>query len=69
MFVTKQIYLPPTFLKLWVHLSDNNAGVVGGHSTTRGGIGIGKEKGSFPLSNNYLDDVFRLKDLLGLEKT
>ena len=48
MFVTKQIYLPPTFLKLWVHLSDNNAGVVGGHSTTRGGIGIGKEKGIFP---------------------
>ena len=25
--------------------------------------------GSFPVSNNYLDDVFTLKDLLGLEKT
>ena len=23
----------------------------------------------FPLSNNYLDDVFKFKDLLGLEKT
>ena len=28
-----------------------------------------REKGSFPLSNNYLDDVFTLEDLLGMEKT
>ena len=28
----------------------------------------GRRRGSFFLSNNYLDDVFTLKDLLGLEK-
>ena len=28
-----------TFLKLWVHISDSIAGVVGGRSTARGGIG------------------------------
>ena len=28
-----------------------------------------RKKGSFPLSNNHLDDVFTLGDLLGLEKT
>ena len=26
---TKQIYFSPTFLKLWVHIFDNIAGVVG----------------------------------------
>ena len=31
-------------------------------------MGIEKEKGSFPLSNNYLDDAFTLKHLLDLEK-
>ena len=31
-------------------------------------MGIEKEKGSFPLSNNYLDDAFTSKHLLGLEK-
>ena len=28
--VTEQIYFLPTFLKSWVHLSDNITGVVGG---------------------------------------
>ena len=28
--VTIQIYFLPTFLKLWVHISNNIAGVVGG---------------------------------------
>ena len=28
--VTKQIYFSPTFLKSWVHISDNTAGVLGG---------------------------------------
>ena len=28
----------------------------------------GRRRGSFPQTNNYLDDVFKLKDLLGLEK-
>ena len=27
--VTKQIYFSPTFLKSWVHISDNIAGVLG----------------------------------------
>ena len=27
--VTKQIYFSPAFLKSWVHISDNIAGVVG----------------------------------------
>ena len=30
MVVTKQIYFWPTFLKSWVHISDDIAGVVGG---------------------------------------
>ena len=30
MVVTKQIYFRPTFLKSWVHISDDIAGVVGG---------------------------------------
>ena len=29
----------------------------------------GRRRGSFPLSNNYSEDVFALKDFLGLEKT
>ena len=29
----------------------------------------GRKKRSFPLSSNYSDDVFKLKDFLGLEKT
>ena len=28
--VSKRIYFSPTYLKLWVHISDNIAGVVGG---------------------------------------
>ena len=36
------------------------------HETYRGGIGIRKERGSFHLFNNYLDDVFTLKYLIGL---
>ena len=28
-----------------------------------------RRRGSFSLSSIYLDDVFTLKDLLGLEKT
>ena len=39
---TKQIYLSPTFLKSWSHISDNITGVVGGCSITRGDVGIGK---------------------------
>ena len=35
---------------------------------TRGDIGIARRRGSFFLSNNHLDDVFTLKDLLGLDK-
>ena len=39
------------------------------YSTTRGDVGIGKVKGISPhLPNNYWDDVFTLKDMLGLKK-
>ena len=37
------------------------------NSTTRGDTGI-RRRGSFVLSKNYLDDVFALTYLLGLEK-
>ena len=42
---TKQIYFSRTFLKPWVHLFYNVAGVVGG--TNRGDICIGKQKEIF----------------------
>ena len=35
---------------------------------TRADIGVGKKKGIFFVSKSYIDDVFTLKDLLGLEK-
>ena len=57
MVARKQVYFSRTFLNLWVHISDNIAGVVGARSTTRGGIDIGKKKAIFPLSSNYLDDL------------
>ena len=47
MVVTEQIYFSSTFSKLWVHISDRTAGVVGGFSTTRGVIGTGKKRGIF----------------------
>ena len=40
----------------------------GVHSTTKEVQVYGRRRGSFPQTNNYLDDVFKLKDLLGLEK-
>ena len=40
----------------------------GVHSTTKEVQIYGRKRGSFPQTNNYLDDVFKLKDLLGLEK-
>ena len=40
----------------------------GVHSTTKEVQVYGRKRGSFPQTNNYLDDVFKLKDLLGLEK-
>ena len=61
MVVTKQIYFSPTFWKLWVHISDNIAG-------TKRVTLQRRKKGSFPLSNNYVDDVFTLEELLGLKK-
>ena len=57
-----------TFLKSWIHISDNIASLIGTYRITRGGIGIAKEKWYFPLPNNFLD-VFAEKDLLGLEQT
>ena len=47
----------------------DSIGVVGGPqgSTTRRGRGKETER-CFSLSNNYLDDVFILKDLLSLGK-
>ena len=64
---TKQIYFSPTFLKSWVHISNNVAGVVGDKTVLLEGMQVkGRRKGSFSLYNDYLDDVFTLKDLLGL---
>ena len=47
------------------HISDNIARVVGGPQYKYSGYG----HKDFPLSNNYLDDVFTFKDLIGLGKT
>ena len=58
---TMQIYFSPTLLELWVHISDNIADVVF--------MSKGKENEIFLLFNNYLDDIFTLKDLLGLVKS
>ena len=40
-----------------------------GNNTTKWGIGIGKQKANFYLSNNYLDDFYTLRDQLGFLKT
>ena len=58
---TMQICFSPTLLESWVHISDNIADV--------GFMGKGKENEIFLLFNNYLDDIFTLKDLLGLVKS
>ena len=55
----------PHFFKSWVHISDNIASVVGGSQYSYRGY----RHSDFLLSNNYLDDVFAFKDLLGFEKT
>ena len=62
-FVRRQIYFSPIFLKSWVHISDNIAGVVGGSQYNYRGYRLR----DFLLPNNNLDDVFIFKDLLGLE--
>ena len=56
-----QIYFSPTLLELWVRISDNIADVAF--------MGKGKENEIFLLFSNYLDDIFTLKDLLGLVKS
>ena len=66
--VTKQIYFSSIFLKLWVHISDNIAGVLGDRSTTRGGIGTGKKKGIFsPVQKLFR--CFDIKRFAWFEKT
>ena len=45
----KKSYFSATFLKSWLNISDNISGVVGGHSSTRGSVGIGEKKGIFFL--------------------
>ena len=54
---SNQIYFSPTFWKSWVHISDNIAGVVGG---PKGNLFL------CPIIN--WKDIFKLKDLLSLEK-
>ena len=66
---TKQICFSPTFLKSWIYISDNIPSIIETYSATRGGKGIGREKWYSSLFSNYLDYVFKFKDLLGLEKT
>ena len=44
--LTKQIHFLYTFLKLWVHISDNIAGAES-HNTAREGVGIWKGKAIF----------------------
>ena len=66
MVFTKQIYFLSTFVKSLVHISDDIEGVVGGSQEE---VYVQrKRRRSFPLSNNYLDDVLTL-ELQGLEKT
>ena len=64
----KLIYFSPTFLKSWVHIFDNVAGVVEGPQHYYKGYRFREVEGVFSLSSNYLDDVFTLKDLLDLER-
>ena len=51
MVVTKQICFSPTFLKSWVHISDNIARLVEGLQCNYRAY----RHGDFPLSNKYLD--------------
>ena len=65
MVVTKQVYFSSAFLKLSIHISGNVAGIAGGPQYYQRRY---RRRESSPLSNNYFDDTFTLKDLLNLEK-
>ena len=54
--VRKQIYFSPTFSKSWFYIFDNIECVVGGSQCKY-------KHRNFPLSDNYLDNVFAFKDL------
>ena len=55
--IRKQLYFLPTFLKSWVHSSDNTARVVGGSQYKYRGY----RHRDFPLFNNDLDDSLHSK--------
>ena len=83
MCFSQKVYFSPIFLKLWAHISDNIALVVGcsqcnyrdywtridGFKNQLNTSLRGYRHRDFLLVNKYLDDVFTFKDLVGFEKT
>ena len=62
MVVTKQIYFWPTFLKSWVHISDDIAVVVGGLQYYEMGYEYREGQGDLCPCLIIIYNVFTLKD-------